>query len=67
VDQNVSEVESTVDPSAAMRLMSRAIRGVIEKFAPTLSELDDDVLRDLAHIVTAFSLDLRGEQENRRD
>ena len=51
MDQNVSEVESTVDPSAAMRLMSRAIRGVIEKFAPTLSELDDDVLRDLGGLL----------------
>lgn len=49
-----------------MREMSRAIREVLERYAPTLKELDEPVLADFTQIVSAFALDLREELERRR-
>lgn len=48
-----------------MAEMSRAIRLEIQKHAPTLPELSDDVLTQFVQIVGAFYADLHQEWENR--
>lgn len=50
---------------SAMAGMSRAIRLEIERHAPTLREIPDDVLPELATIVAAFAADLRDECRRR--
>jgi hypothetical protein len=50
--------------------MSQAIRLVLEKYGPNLTEIADNELRDLSDIVSAYALDLREEyrrRENQRE
>lgn len=53
-------------PTEAMVEMSQAIRMTLQKYGPTLNAIPDDELHDLADIVWAYALDLRGEEERRR-
>lgn len=46
--------------------MSRAIRMEVERHAPTLTELPDEVLNDFAMISSAWAEDLRGEVARRK-
>lgn len=48
-----------------MANMSKAIREEMQKHSPTISELPDDVLRELAAIVMAFGHDLSDELRRR--
>lgn len=52
---------------SAIAEMSRAIRTTIERYAPTLKELDDETLSDFALITNAFAMDIRDEYDRRRD
>lgn len=51
--------------ASAMAAMSRAILETIQRYAPTLGELEDEPLMEFHSIVTAFSFDLRAELERR--
>lgn len=48
-----------------MTNISRAIRLTLQHYAPTLRELDDDVLTQFVEIASAFNMDLRDEYRRR--
>ena len=48
-----------------MAQMSQAIRMTIERYAPTLKDLDGAVLDEFSQIVWAFHADLQDEQTRR--
>jgi hypothetical protein len=48
-----------------MTEMSQAIRLQIEKDAPTLHDIPDEILAEYVTIVGAFYFDLKGELERR--
>jgi hypothetical protein len=55
----------TTEGLSAMASMSRAIRLEMEKHGPTLRDIPDDVLPELATITAAFAADLRDELRRR--
>lgn len=47
--------------------MSQAVRETVQRYAPTLRELDSGPLRDFLLILDAFATDLRAEVERRAE
>jgi hypothetical protein len=66
VEHAIAPTAASGDSLSAMGQMSQAIRRTLERYAPTLAGLPDDVLTDLAMIVSAYAGDLRDERERRR-